>query len=137
MQIAYTLAQSNALLPLVRAITSEIVERRQQRRQLLRQKDLLERASSPEGLMLSLAELDATIYEHSEGVRKARKELEVLGLTVLRLYPLTIHFPGKTKQGDVVFCWQEGDESVSYGHASGEEEDPRRPLRLRTSDSSM
>lgn len=137
MPILYTLAQCNALLPLVRAVTKEIIERRQERRQLNRRRDELEQARSPEGLQTALADLDTAVYEQEEGVRKSRKELEALGLTVLRLHPLTVHFPGQTRLGEsVVFCWQEGDESVTHGHAHGEEENPRRPLRLRTSDSS-
>jgi hypothetical protein len=33
-----------------------------------------------------------------------------------------------------VFCWQSGEEGITHGHPVGEEEDPRRPLRLRSAD---
>jgi hypothetical protein len=131
----YTLTETNRLLPLVQAIASEIVERRSERQQLLRQRETLESAPSPEGLSLAISDLDARILQLEEGIDGACRELLGLQLTVLRTNPLTIHFPGATRSGAIVFCWQEGEDRVSFGHPSGEEEDPRRPLKLRVPDS--
>ena len=130
----YTLDQSTTILPLVKTIAREFVERREQRRLLIRERELLSNAATPEGLKLSLTELDATIFNHSNGLARANEELEDLGLEVLRQQPLTIHFPGRTRTGNVVFCWQEGEESLCHGHAVGEEEEPRRPLQVRIID---
>ncbi len=130
----YTLDQSTTILPLVKTIAQEFVERREQRRLLIRERELLSNAATPEGLNLSLTELDANIFSHSNGIARANEELEELGLQVLRQQPLTIHFPGRTRTGNVVFCWQEGEESLCHGHAVGEEEEPRRPLQVRIID---
>jgi hypothetical protein len=78
-----------------------------------------------------LANLDARIYEHDEALFRCRKELETLGMTVLRMSPLTVHIPGYSRSGPVVFCWEEGEATVCFGHPVGEEEEQRRPLRLR------
>jgi hypothetical protein len=51
-------------------------------------------------------------------------------MTVLRTNPLTVHIPGTAKSGEVVFCWQEGESSVCYGHPPGQEEHQRRPLKV-------
>jgi hypothetical protein len=133
MKRAYTLPEANKMLPLVRAIAAELIERRTQRRALGRRREQMEAARTPEGLTAELAELDARIFEHDEGSTRCRNELEDLGLTVLRTNPLTIHFPGTCKAGPVVFCWQEGEATVCYGHPVGEEREQRRPLRLKTS----
>lgn len=130
----YTLDQSTSILPLVKTIAQEFVERREQRRFLMRQRELLSNSTTPEGLKDSITELDAAIFEHSSGLTRANEELEELGLEVLRQQPLTIHFPGRTRTGNVVFCWQEGEDSLCHGHAVGEEEDPRRPLQVRIID---
>ena len=130
----YTLDQSTTILPLVKTIAQEFVERREQRRLLIRERELLSNAATPEGLNLSLTELDANIFSHSNGIARANEELEELGLQVLRQQPLTIHFPGRTRTGNVVFCWQEGEDSLCHGHAVGEEEEPRRPLQVRIID---
>lgn len=131
MKRVYTLPEANQALRLVRAIAAELVERRSERRQLNRQRTQLEAARTPEGLRLELAELDARIWEQDEALSRCKSELEDLGMTVLRTNPLTVHIPGNSKSGPVVFCWQEGEGSVCYGHPVGEEQEQRRPLRLK------
>jgi hypothetical protein len=131
MKRTYTLPEANSALKLVQSIAAELVERRSARRPLQRQREQLEAAVTPEGLRSELAELDARIAEHDEGLLRCRRELEDLGMTVLCDHPLTVHIPGSSKGNDVVFCWQEGEGHVCYGHAPGEERDQRRPLRVR------
>lgn len=131
MKRAYTLPEANAMLPLLRAIASEIVERRARRRELANVREELEAARTPEGLTQNLAALDSEVYEQDEGLRQCRQELEDLGLAILRQSPLTIHISGRSRSGPVVFCWQEDESEVRYGHAAGEEEEQRRPLRIK------
>jgi hypothetical protein len=131
MKRTYTLPEANQALKLVRAIAAELLERRTARRALSRQREQLEAADTPEGLRGELSELDARIWEHDEAVERCRHELEDLGMTVLRTNPLTVHIPGESRSGTVVFCWQEGEGTVCFGHPLGEEEDQRRPLRFR------
>ena len=136
MSPTYTLTETNELLTLVQAIAQEIIERREARQTLLRRREQLEAAYSPEGFSRALADLDARICQMDEGIESACRELAGLHLTVLRTNPLTVHFPGETRTGSIVFCWQEGEDRVTFGHPCGEEEDPRRPLKLRVSDPS-
>jgi len=130
-----SLHDANALLPLVKAIGREVVERQATRWRLQHRRQQLEEAATPEGLSQSLADLDARILAQEEALARSLAELEGLGLTILRTNPLTVHFPGATRSGEVVFCWQEGEDAVCYGHRVGEEEDPRRPLKLRAQES--
>ncbi len=130
MKRTYSLPEANQALKLVRAIAAELLERRTTRRALSRQREQLESANTPEGLRGELAELDARIWTHDEALARCKNELEGLGMTVLRTNPLTVHIPGTSRSGDVVFCWQEGEGSVCYGHPPGEEEHQRRPLRV-------
>jgi len=131
-QTRFSLQEASSMLPLVKAIARELVERRALRWELLRTRRLLEESRSPEGLGQAMAELDSQIVGHNEAIDRAQAELEHLGLTILRTNPLTVHFPGQTKTGEVVFCWQEGEDSLCHGHPIGHEEDPRRPLKLRS-----
>ncbi|MCA8974418.1 MAG: DUF2203 family protein [Planctomycetes bacterium] len=133
MNRTYTLPEANEALKLVRAIASEWLERRSLRRTLDRRRRQLEEASTPEGLRSELAELDARIWEQDEGIATCRHELEDLGMSVFRVSPLTIHIPGYSRTGPVVFCWQEGEDgSVCFGHPIGEEREQRRPLKVKT-----
>jgi hypothetical protein len=130
MKRTYTLPEANQVLKLVRAIAAELLERRAARRTLAREREQLEAAATPEGLRGELAELDARIWAHDEALRRCKDELEQLGMTVLRTNPLTVHIPGTSKTGDVVFCWEEGESSVCFGHPVGQEEHQRRTLRV-------
>jgi hypothetical protein len=131
MNRVYTLPEANRVLRLVRAIAAEFVERRTERRRLDRERYELEHAATPEGLSQELAALDARIWEHDEMLFSCRREIESLGMTVLQTNPLTIHIPGHSRSGPVTFCWEEGEDSVCFGHPVGEELDQRRPLRLK------
>ncbi|MHC5065493.1 MAG: DUF2203 family protein [Planctomycetota bacterium] len=127
----YTLEEANRLLPLVSAIAAEITDRRDEKRQLRRVRSELEHAKTDEGLKVAISDIDSRIFELEMGMNSSQKELEALGLHILRSFPLTIHIPGHSQPGPLVFCWQEGESRVCHGHAVGEEEDPRRPLRVR------
>ncbi len=131
----FTLHDANAMLPLVQVICDEIVDRRVSRRRLMKSRHALERANTPEGLTMAIQDLDARIYEQDESLARAQRELQGLGLTVLRSNPVTVHFPGHANSGPVVFCWQEGEDGIAHGHPEGDEEDHRRPLRLRAKES--
>ena len=133
MKRTYTLPEANEAIKLVSVIASEWLERREQRRILDRRRRQLEGAATPEGLRDELAELDARIWEHDEGIAHCRTELEELGMTVFRVNPLTVHIPGNSKTGPVVFCWQEGEGgNVCFGHPVGEEREQRRPLKVKS-----
>lgn len=130
---SFNLAEANGLLPLVKAISAEVAERRGERQGAVRLRDQLESSHSPEGLTQALADLDSTIRDHDDALERNRRELAQLGLTVLRMNPVTVHFQGRATPGQVVFCWMEGDHDIDHGHPLGEEEAPRRPLRLKRS----
>ena len=76
---ALSLDQANQLLPLLRGIAKEILDRRKQRQKLHRLRSKLEKARTPEGLTTALCNLDSRIFEHDQGLKLAQKELEDLG----------------------------------------------------------
>ena len=135
MTARYTLADANRLLPLLRSIAAEIEERRAERRRLTRLREELESAPTPEGVTHALTELDALLFENRTATDSSLKEFEELGLSILRTHPLTVHIPGRTRRGPIVFCWQIGENRIGHGHMVGEEEDPRRPLKVRVASS--
>ena len=130
-QVRYTLQEADALVPLLGAIAEEIQERRAEQRELARLRDELKAARTPEGLQASLVEIDARLHELAMGLREALLELATLGGSILRLNPLTVHLPGRTRSGEIVFCWQSGEARVGHGHLPGQEDQPPRPLRVR------
>ncbi len=132
MKRIYTLAEANQILPLVRVIAREFADRRATRRTLRKEREILEDAHTPEGLLLELAELDARIADQDEALARCRREFEEMGMKVLQTQPLTVHIRGASRLGEVVFCWEEGEDKVCFGHEGGHEEEARRPLRLKS-----
>jgi hypothetical protein len=106
----HDLASARRLLPLIRVITSEVRERREMLTELRETQRQLQNSSlrSPEGLSLALADLDHEIRIEERGLDEAVAEFGQLDLEVRSLDPLVIHIPGRTSEGDVVFCWEEG-----------------------------
>ena len=134
MTARYTLAEANRMLPLLRSIAAEIEERRAERRRLSRLHEELEVAHTPEGVRDALDEIDARLFDNRNAEDAALHEFEKLGLRILRTTPLTLHIPGMTQRGPIVFCWQDREDRIEHGHLVGEEDDPRRPLKVRAAD---
>lgn len=134
MQAQFTLDDANRLLPLLSSIAAEIEERRAERRRLTRLHEELDAAHSPEGVSQAIEDAEAQLFDNRSAIDAALRELEALGLSVLRTSPLTVHIPGRTQRGPIVFCWQPGEDRIGHGHLVGEEDDPRRPLKVRTVD---
>jgi hypothetical protein len=80
---------------------------------------------------MALADFALRIRELDRSIDDCRKEIEKLGLSVQRMDPLTVHIPGSTRSGELVFCWEEGEPQIQHGHESGEEDNPRRPLKTK------
>lgn len=131
MEQRFTLKEANEAVPLLASIAREIEERRAELRELHRQHAALEKAQTPEGLDGAIADLEARLHEVERGLRDALTELKEFGAHVLRMTPLTVHLPGRTRNKDIVFCWQVGETQIDHGHPEGHEEDPRRPLQIR------
>ena len=108
---------ANDLLPLIRSIAAEIVERRNERTALAAGRRVLERSKTPEGLRASLAEMDAEIFSHDEALREAREELQVaLGIEILREVPLTLGFPMRGPDGRLrLSIWHWNEARVGQG----------------------
>ena len=132
---SYTLKLANELLPLLHSIAAEVRALRTERRELDRMVKELEDeegARTSEGVESSLTEAQFRLRELNWQLRCCEQEVQTLGLTVQNMNPFTIHIPGQTRSGELVFCWEEGEGAISHGHETGEENEPRRPLRIRT-----
>ena len=134
MKTKYTLEVANHLIPFINAVAGEVRERRIERDGLTSTIEELETTASrtsPEGFHIAVADFALRIRELDRSMDECRKELEKLGLSVQRMDPLTVHIPGSTRSGELVFCWEEGEPQIQHGHESGEEDNPRRPLKTK------
>jgi hypothetical protein len=115
----FTLADCNAILPLIHAIAGELIDRRDQFKRLRRQLQALQQAPTPEGLGTAIADLEARILEQEDGIAAACEELARYGVSVQRLNPLIVHFPS-ADSAESVFCWSERERCVAHRHSASE-----------------
>jgi hypothetical protein len=115
----FTAAEANAMLPLVRAITTDIVSRA---------KDLRERQERIERIRTSAATSSGDAY--SAEICQAEKELERdqdlllechaeltgLGVELKDFFSGLIDFPCRMDDRIVYLCWRLGEPSVAYWH---------------------
>jgi hypothetical protein len=113
----FTLAEANAMLPLVRSITSDIshsFKRVTGRRSDLHR--LLRRGSKSTGSFYEdeIAESRADLQEEYDQIWKFREELESLGVVLKKPEDGIIEFPAILHGRSCYLCWQLGDEQISY-----------------------
>lgn len=113
----FTLAEANRALPLVRAITRDVVRRYAAAKRAIRASEEKRDQSAAE-----LAEHDRRIADELEHLRRLTQELEALGCRLRDFEKGAVDFPAACLGPGhfVYFSWALGEETVS--HWRGEEE---------------
>jgi hypothetical protein len=114
----FTLAEANATLPLVRAITKDIVARahdlrdRQERLERIRRN---ERALG-EAHAAELSQAEADWQRDQDQLLDCQAELAGLGVELKDFLSGLVDFPSRMDDRVVYLCWRLGEESVCYWH---------------------
>ena len=127
----YTVAEANAMLPLLRSIVSDICEvfrnvtgRRVDLHRLLRHRE----RGSGQQYDDEVKETRADLQEEYDKIWKYREELEALGVILRQPEQGAIEFPARVSGRDAYLSWRLGEETVLFWR---EEEAPwtaRKPL---------
>ena len=124
------LSTARQMLPLVRCIVSDIIERHGQLQKLQPEQDNLDRHRHD--LVWTERERRYRIQEEIVTAEKALKaavsELQDLGVDLLDSARGRVGFPTRINGRQAAFSWQPEEENVSFW--SYEEEDIRRPIPL-------
>jgi hypothetical protein len=127
-EVNLDLRTARQMLPLVRSIVQDILEKHVQLIRLVPEQDSLDRHRRD----LVWAERDRRykVQEEIVATEKALKtavnELNDLGLALLDGSQGRVAFPTRINGRPALFCWQPGEENVN--HWSYEDEDVRRPI---------
>jgi len=127
----YTVAEANAMLPLLRSIVSDICEvfrdvtgRRVDLHRLLRQRD----RSSGQQYDDEVAETRADLQEEYDKIWKYREELEALGVILRQPEQGAIEFPARIAGQDAFLSWRLGEPEVLFWRESSAPWSARKPL---------
>jgi hypothetical protein len=127
----FTIAEANAMLPLVRSIVADIQEicvsvtsRRSDLHRLLRKG----RRTSGAQYDDEIAESRADLQEEYDKIWHYREELETLGLHLKSPQAGSIEFPTTMGGRDAFLCWQLGDSQILFWREADPERSDRHPL---------
>ncbi|OHB76069.1 MAG: hypothetical protein A2W31_16875 [Planctomycetes bacterium RBG_16_64_10] len=118
-QRLFTVQEANAMLPLVRAIATDlaqlsrdVIERRQRLAHLLAGRELDQR----DPYASELAQIEDEVLKDSERLRGYVEELQELGVEPKNGPDGLIDFPARHDGRIVYLCWKLGEPEVMYWH---------------------
>lgn len=127
----YTVAEANAMLPLLRSIVSDICEvfrnvtgRRVDLHRLLRQRE----RGSGQQYDDEVEETRADLQEEYDKIWKYREELEALGVILRQPEQGSIEFPARVGGHDAYLSWRLGEEEVLFWREEDSPWTARKPL---------
>ena len=127
----FTVREANATLPLVRAITRDMVE---VARDLVERRDRLQMLLA--GRKLSpgnpyddeLAQMSDDLERDAHRIREYVEELQQLGVQPKNATDGLVNFPGILDGRHVYFCWKLGEDEVAHWYEIGASYASRKPL---------
>lgn len=115
----FTVEQANAMLPLVRAITrdlmnlaQEVSDRKQRVDSLTAGRDL----TGADPYSAELAEVERDLEKERERMREYVRELRQLGVEPKDPLAGLVDFPTQMEGQAAYLCWQYGESEISYWH---------------------
>ncbi|MBC8876944.1 MAG: DUF2203 domain-containing protein [Planctomycetes bacterium] len=127
----FTVEEANAMLPLIRAITSDLV---QQSREVLERHDRLSQLTNGRNLesgdpyTAELLQIQETLEKEAERVKEFVDELRALGAEPKSLTEGLVDFPSMMDGRLVHLCWKLGEDEVMHWHELDAGFDERQPL---------
>lgn len=115
----FTAAQANAMLPLVRSITTDIVTRandlrdRQERIERIRSSAAL---SSGDAYAAEIGQAESELEREQDQLLECQAELAKLGVEIKDFFTGLVDFPSRMDDRVVYLCWRLGEPSVAHWH---------------------
>jgi hypothetical protein len=115
----FTVAQANAMLPLVRAIVTDIVNRANDLRD---RQERLERIRSAQKKALGddhaaeVGQAEQDLLRDQEQLQECQAELASLGVELKDYFSGLVDFPSSMDDRVVYLCWRLGEDSVAHWH---------------------
>ncbi len=127
----FTITEANASLPLVRAITRDLV---QASRELLDRRERVQQLMSGRRLASGnlydeeLAQIEEQLDQDAHRVQEYIDELQELGVEPRSAIDGLVDFPARLHDRMVYLCWKLGEERVQYWHEIDRGFSSRKPL---------
>jgi hypothetical protein len=127
----FTVDEANATLPLVRAITRDLMEKIHEMVQTRTRLDFLKSQHRGESASIyqdELMSIEHTLEEEAQGLDRYVQELLELGVEPKGLIEGLVDFPALREGQPVYLCWKYDEPSVMYWHRTDDGFAGRRPI---------
>ncbi len=112
----FTLAQANAMLPLVRAIVRDITELAHSLRDRHQRLNRVNPAGLDEARREELLQIQNELEQEQERMHEYEQELRKLGVELKDYFLGLIDFPCWMDGREVYLCWRLGEPEVAHWH---------------------
>ena len=132
----FTIQQANAALPLVRAITADIVRLAREivdRRERLEHLTARRQADTRDLYSEELSQIDDELQKDARRLREYAEELRQLGVELKSAPDGLVDFPALMDGRVVYLCWKHGEPEVLYWHELDAGFAGRQPLMAEPS----
>ncbi|RUM59691.1 MAG: DUF2203 domain-containing protein [Persephonella sp.] len=127
----FTLKEAKAILPQVKLLVDEIVEKREMFYDKIEKYEDEENDRNDE---LELMYLKTEIVSLNQEINELIEIIESFGAYVKGLDPLLIDFPSLHNGKPIFLCWEEGEETIEYWHGIEEGYKGRKHISLLIED---
>ncbi len=128
----FTLKEAKEVLPQIKLLVDEIVEKRENFYEKIEKYEEEERDRNDE---LELMYLKTEIVSLNQEINELIEIIESFGAYVKSLDPMLIDFPSVHKDKPIFLCWEEGEETIEYWHGIDEGYKGRKHISLLTEES--
>ncbi|SHK20813.1 DUF2203 domain-containing protein [Thermocrinis minervae] len=119
----FDLQQAREILPLIKAIVSEVVDKRSE---LYLLEERLEEEQDP----LEKLYIESQIRELDQDIRRGLQKIEALGGVIKGLDPILVDFLSFHENRYIWLCWKEDEEDINYWHELNEGFAGRKPVEI-------
>jgi hypothetical protein len=123
----FTLAEAQELLPQLKLLVDEVVEKRERIYDLMEKHEEEEKGRNDE---LELMYMKTEINALNKDIQELIEMIESFGVYVKGLDPLLIDFPALNNNKPIFLCWEEGEETIEYWHGVEEGYKGRKHISL-------
>jgi len=125
----FTLKEARDILPQLKILVDEIVEKRETIYDYMEKYDDEEKGRNDE---LELMYMKTEMNMLNKDIQELMELIESFGVYVKSLDPFLIDFPALNGNKPIFLCWEEGEETIEYWHGIEEGYKGRKHVSLLT-----
>jgi hypothetical protein len=116
----FTVAEANAMLPLVRSIVRDITtlahDLRERHKHIGKLREPADRGSLGQAYREEIEQLETSFEADQQRLQEFVRELARLGVELKDYFTGLVDFPARREGREVYLCWKHGEEEVAHWH---------------------